>query len=380
MMICADYNATTPLGAGAQKEMEKVIANWGNPSSTHTLGRKASELLASFRNAVASKVSRSPDDLVFTSGGAESNTMALIGSFWAVKEKPFRLLTSGVEHSSVKGTVCFLETLGIQVQRVRVNAMGELDMEDFTAKLKSFRPHLVSLMTANNETGVLFPIPALARLCAEAALPLHTDSVQAFGKVDPTFWNGADMVSISAHKIHGPKGCGALFASKKWPLVSLHYGGSQETKRRGGTENAIGIAGFAGACNELSELSCWDRIRKLRDGFEARLRKELGDVYFQGEKAPRLPNTSSVRIAGVSADALLTALDLDGVAVSAGSACASGSITPSHVLTEMGLSTAEARECMRISWGRPTTDADVDTVAGLVISHTQRIRARRRTM
>ncbi len=380
MNICADFNATTPLGQGAQSEMEKVIANWGNPSSTHALGRKASELLTSFRETVAAKTGRPPEDLVFTSGGAESNTMALIGAFWAFKEKPFRLLTAGVEHSSVKGTVCFLETQGAQVQRVRVEKTGELDMNDFAAKLKSFRPHLVSLMTANNETGVLFPISELAALCKEANLPFHTDAVQAFGKVDPSFWNGADMVSISAHKIHGPKGCGALLASKKWPLVSLHYGGSQETKRRGGTENAIGIAGFAGACKELTDLSCWNSIKTLRDGFEARLRKELGEVFFQGESAKRLPNTSSVRFVGVDSDALLTALDLDGVSISAGSACASGSTTPSHVLTEMGLTTAEARECVRISWGRPTTQADVDTVAGLVISHVQRIRARRRSM
>ncbi len=379
-MICADYNATTPLGRGAQNEMEKILTHWGNPSSTHALGRKASELLASFRNAVASKTGRAAEDIVFTSGGAESNTMALIGSFWANKERPFRILTSGVEHSSVKGTFCFLETQGAKVEKVRVLKTGELDKEDFEAKLKSFHPHLVTFMTANNETGVLFPIPELAKICSQAGIPFHTDSVQAFGKITPSFWNGADMVSISAHKIHGPKGCGALLASIKWPLVSLHYGGSQETKRRGGTENALGIAGFAGACNELPDVTEWNRIKILRDQFEARLKNELGEVWIQGENAPRLPNTSSVRFCAVAADALLTALDLDGVAVSAGSACASGSLTPSHVLTEMGLSTAEARECVRISWGRPSTEAEIDTVASLVISHVKRIRARRQAI
>ncbi len=373
--IYADYNGTTQPSPEAKQWMLKAMESWGNPSSTHRLGQEARGLLDEARTLVAKACERNLKDVVFTSGGSEANTMALWGM--ALSRPGLRILTSPIEHSSIRGTLAGLNRLGGAFDMVKVLPTGELDWIDFLAKLDEFKPHLVSLMTANNETGVLLPIPEVVREARARGIIVHTDAVQALGKVSPAFWNGADLVSVSAHKIQGPKGAGALLIREGLQMDRTHFGGPQETKRRGGTENLVGISGFAGACSALKP-DCAERVGALRDTFERVLSERLEDFSVIGGAAKRTPNTSNLRFPGVSSEVLLSALDLDGLYVSAGSACSAGSLKPSPVLLAMGLSEAHARECVRFSWGSLTTEDEVIKAAGLVASHVSRIRERRR--
>jgi len=374
-MIYADYNATTPLSEGARNWINQAQELWGNPSSSHKVGRKSLELLNKSREAVASLVGVNPNDLVFTSGGSEANTMALLGTAFEIGQG-FRLLTSKVEHSSIRDTLPLIEKLGGIVQYIPINPDGQICLAELEKLLGQFRPHLVSLMTANNETGVVFPIPQILELCEKHSAQLHTDAVQGLGKLDSSFYRGAHLVSISAHKIYGPKGAGALLTRKGIKLVSTHYGGSQEIKRRGGTENVLGIAGFGGAAEEMLSQSTPIDLKAIRDHFEKRLAHGLDGISVQGIKEPRIPNTSNIRFKEIASEVLLGALDLDGICISAGSACSSGSISPSHVLLGMGMSEAEAKECVRFSWGRSSSIETVELVAQKVIAHVTRIRAR----
>jgi cysteine desulfurase len=233
-------------------------------------------------------------------------------------------------------------------------------------------------MAVNNETGAILPLHEISQICRDKKITLHTDAVQAFGKLPSETWNFCDLLSITAHKISGPKGVGALIVRRGTPLVATHYGGAQEIKRRGGTENTLGILGFGGACTEFPKPEDWTRMKELRDYFEKTLLETLPGVTLNGADIPRVTNTSSIRIEGIPSEVLLGALDLEGISVSAGSACSSGSITPSHVLLAMGLSKQEAKECLRFSWGKSTVRSDVDTVLESVVRHVNRIRDRRR--
>lgn len=374
-MIYADYNATTPLSKGAKTWMDKAQELWGNPSSSHRYGRKALELINKSRESVAALVGVSPNDIVFTSGGSEANTMALLGCAFEVGSG-FRLLTSKVEHSSIRDTLPLIEKMGGAIQFIPVDSNGQINLDELKKLLIEFRPHLVSLMAANNETGVIFPIPAILQLCEENSSLLHTDAVQGLGKMDSSFYRGAHLVSISAHKIYGPKGVGALIVRKGTKLVSTHYGGSQEIKRRGGTENVIGIAGFGGAVEEFMSQSETRDLAKVRDHFETLLGQGMDGLSIQGAKEPRIPNTSNIRFQGIASEVLLGALDLDSIFISAGSACSSGSISPSHVLLAMGFPEQAAKECVRFSWGQSSTLNSVEEVAQKVIAHVARIRAR----
>ncbi|MBI4403553.1 MAG: cysteine desulfurase [Deltaproteobacteria bacterium] len=376
-MIYADFNATTPLSPAATTAMKRAIDRWGNPSSAHEIGRHAKELLEQAREAVSQQIGVGPEELVFTSGGSEANSMVLLGSWLGCETPPFRLLTSEVEHSSVRDAADYLKERGANMQFVRLLPTGSIDLDYFEEQLEKFKPHLVSLMTANNETGILFPVRQIWKLCSKCGIVFHTDAVQAFGKVHRSEWNVADFISVSAHKIFGPKGVGALAVRRSQKLASTRFGGSQEKKRRSGTENMLGIAGFAGACSELDGEDNWQRIRCLRDCFEKKLSTQLDGIFFQGAHAARIPNTTNVGFQGIAAEILLTALDLDGVCVSAGSACFSGSSKPSHVLLALGLPPERAKECLRISWGRTTTDEEMDHAADRLISHVNRIRNRR---
>lgn len=377
-MIYADFNATTKPCDASIKAMEAAMRLWGNPSSAHGTGRNSLELMEKARVSVAESLLSDPFEIVFTSGGSEANTNVLMGSYLLEKET-FRLMTSSVEHSSLRDTAKLLESLGVPVEIIPVLPSGEIDLKAFEEKLVSFHPTLVSLMTANNETGVLFPIPEIADKCHALQIKFHTDAVQAYGKISPTFFEKADFVSVSAHKIFGPKGSGALRIRKGEKLISTHYGGAQEVKRRGGTENVIGIAGFGAATLELPDEAALKRLEDLRNLFEAKIKDALTEITIQGEKARRLPNTSNIRFSAVPNEVLLGALDLDGVCVSAGSACSSGSISPSHVLLEMGLSKSEAKESLRFSFGKTTTEDEIHALSTLVINHVNRIRARRKS-
>ena len=354
--------------------MITALDAWGNPSSSHGIGRQARELLENARTQVATACGVSPKEIVFTSGGSESNAQCILGMHFGCED--FRLISSDTEHSSVRDSVAFLEKRGKTVHRVRILPTGALDLDHLRELVRTHRPHLVSLMAANNETGVLLPVGDVITLCKENGAVFHCDCVQAFGKMPPSEWNGADLISISSHKIYGPKGVGAMIVRGDHKLVPLPFGGTQEVKRRGGTQNMVGIIGFGAAAQELTASDNPQALRVLRDRFENSVRSNLDGVEINGGGALRAPNTSNLRFTGVLSDVLLSILDLSGVCVSAGSACSSGSTLPSGVLMAMGLSKEQARESLRFSWGRGTTENDVDTVAGLVVDHVKRIRAR----
>ena len=371
----ADHNATTPISEGVWERIQLSRKLWANPSSIHEPGRKAHEFMEESRSWVAQAVGLSPTQVVFTSGGSEANTLALWGS--ELQNKDFRLLTMGIEHSSLLDTAKHLAKKGSQVAYLATDRDGQIDLEKLEDELDLFHPSLVSLMAANNETGALYPIPEIAKLCEKRGVLFHTDAVQALGKIPAAHFNSANMISISAHKIYGPKGIGALLVGKGLSLHATHFGGSQEIKRRGGAQNTLGIAGFGAACREI-DLGKAESLSRLRDRFEERLLSRLETrIFCRGFS--RLPNTSLIRFPGISADVLLSALDLAGVSASAGSACSSGSISPSHVLLAMGYPREEAKEGLRFSWGTETTEEIVDSVADTLIEIVQRIQERRRS-
>jgi cysteine desulfurase len=277
----------------------------------------------------------------------------------------------------VKDTAEFLRKLGAPVEFIEVDRNGQISLSQLEGKIEQFQPTLVSVMAANNETGVIFPNREISEICQKHKVYFHTDAVQAFGKLPAMEWNSAHLISITAHKVHGPKGVGALIIRKGTALRAIHYGGAQEIKRRGGTENVPGILGFAAACSELMGPEDWKNLKTLRDHFESQLLQALPSISLNGSE-PRIPNTSSFRVEGVPSEVLLGALDLDGISISVGSACSSGSISPSHVLLAMGFTTREAKECIRVSWGKTTTSQDIDKVLESMVRHVHRIRERKK--
>lgn len=324
--------------------MAAALAEPGNPSSVHGHGRHARRLIDAARRALADHLSVDPDRVLFTSGGTEANHLALLGF-------PGPRLVSAIEHPSV------LEADPGAV-RIPVDPTGRLDLAALADLLASSRPGLVSLMLANNETGVIQPVVEAARLAHAAGALLHCDAVQAFGKQPFTLASlGADLLTLSAHKLGGPPGVGALILREGLDPTPLQRGGGQERRRRAGTENLPGIAGFAAA---LEPATDWHRVRILRDRLEAGARAIRPDAIMVGAEADRLPNTTCLLVPGIPAEIQLMALDLAGVAVSSGAACSSGKVGPSHVLAAMGYPPEIARCAIRISLGWATTEADIE--------------------
>ncbi len=339
-----DWNATAPLRPEAAVAIGDALALCGNPSSVHRAGRQARQLVERSRDAVAALVGAPPSGIVFTSGGTEANHLALLGCGRAC------LLVSSVEHSSVLDAAHAAE-------RIPVGPDGIVDLAALAALLAADpTPALVSVMLANNETGIIQPIHDIADLAHAHDALVHCDAVQAAGKIPLSLAEtGADFVTLSAHKIGGPAGIGALVLAPGSELAPLLRGGGQERNRRAGTENLAGIAGFAAAA-AACDLAEYERVRALRDALEAAL-APAADII--GATAPRLPNTSAVAMPGVPAETQIIALDLDGVMVSAGAACSSGKVGPSHVLAAMGVAPDIANATIRVSLGWSTTEADI---------------------
>jgi cysteine desulfurase len=332
-----DHNATSPMRPVALDAMVEALRLVGNPSSVHRPGRAARGRIDKARRRVAELVGALPGEVVFTSGGTEANNMALRGHK--------RVLVSAIEHESVLKAVP-------EAARIPVDGNGVIDLVALERMLRS-EPALVSVMFANNETGVIQPIAEVVRLVRAAGALVHCDAVQAAGKVPVDLHGlGIDYLSLSAHKLGGPTGVGALVVRAGAPFATDRLGGGQESNRRAGTENVAGIAGF-GAAAEASRDGA--DLAVLRDRIEASL---PGKVY--GAVAPRLPNTTCLSMPGVKAETQVMALDLAGVAVSAGSACSSGKVTRSAVLTAMGIEAAEAETAIRISCGWNTVFEDID--------------------
>jgi cysteine desulfurase len=345
-----DWNATAPLRPEAAAAIAEALALGGNPSSVHQRGRAARRLVERSREAVATLVGASPDGVVFTSGGTEANHLALLGSG---RE---RVLVSAVEHSSVLQAVP-------AVERIPVDGDGIVDPAALAAVLaEDPRPALVSVMLANNETGVIQPAAEIGRACRERGVHFHCDAVQAAGKIDVDVGDLAcDTLALSAHKLHAPKGIGALYVRRGLTLAPHVVGGAQERRRRAGTENVPLAAAFGAAAKIAMDASWRPRIGALRDAFESQLRSSF-DVAVNGASAPRVPTTSSVTFRGVDAEGLVIALDLNGIAVSTGSACSSGRVEPSGVLLAMGLSPEDAKSTVRFSMSRFTTEPEIRQV------------------
>ena len=364
-MIYLDHNASTPLAPAAFERMLPLLRGGpGNPSSVHRAGQRARQALDDAREALALGLGCEPKELLFTSGGTEADNLALRGTV----RPGARLVVTSVEHPAVLDTARALARDGTEVVELPVDERGALDWE---AASRAIVPGcaLVSAMWANNETGVVFPLERLGQLCRERGVPLHVDAVQAFGKVAIDLSRlPIDLLSVSAHKLGGPPGVGALFVRRGRALDPMQTGGLQERGRRGGTENVAGIAGFAAAAElalaQLEETNA--HVSRLEARLRERLLATIPDVRVTAEGAPKLPHTLSLCFRGVEGEALLMALDLAGVAASSGSACASGSLEPSHVLAAMDVAPEWSRGALRLSFGPENTVEEIDEVARLL--------------
>jgi cysteine desulfurase len=351
---------------------------YGNASSTHHQGQLARQQLDNSRRTIASSLNAAPTELVFTSGGTEANNLAILGMVRNLPGHPKHIITTAIEHPSVLEPCRQLEREGAEVTYLRTDSSGIIDPEEVRRNLRPTTV-LVSVMHANNEVGTVQPIREIAALVREyrqAGRPiyLHSDGVQAFGKIECDVQDlGVDLYAVSAHKIFAPKGIGGLFVRKGTPLNRLQHGGRHERGRRAGTENVPAIIAFARAAELCRECGTAD-LARLRDEFEAEVLSSLQDAEINGAIHNRLPNTSNLLFRGISAEALLIALDMRGIAVSTGAACSSGSIEPSHVLLAMGRSRAEARSSIRFSFGRYNTIEDARILAGAVIASASHLR------
>jgi cysteine desulfurase len=359
--VYLDWNATTPLRQEARAAMLAAFELVGNPSSVHAEGREARRLVEAARGALASAVGALPRNVVFTSAGTEANALALSPGLRGPAGGPVqRLLVSAVEHASVLAGGRFPPRA---VTRIRVTPSGVVDLDHLRTLLADGPPALVSIMAANNETGALQPVAEAGRIIHEAGGLLHVDAIQVFGKVliDMNAV-GADLATFSAHKIGGPKGVGALVAAEGLAgLEPVLRGGGQELGRRAGTENVAGIAGFGAAVNVAIQALPEDakRMATLRDHLENGLRATAGATVFSTE-VERLPNTTLFTVPGLKAETTVIGFDLEGVAVSSGSACSSGKVQPSHVLSAMGLDPATAQGAVRLSLGWSTEPEDIN--------------------
>ncbi|NSL54855.1 cysteine desulfurase family protein [Uliginosibacterium aquaticum] len=366
-MIYLDNNATTRPLPEVVDAMTAALACWGNPSSKHALGEEAKRLLAGARAQVAALVDAQPVELIFTSGASESNHHALLGALRR-PGAPQRVILSAIEHSGYLKSALQLRQQGVEVVLLDVDGAGRIRPESLQHALHEDAA-LVSVMAANNETGVLQPVETLAELARGRGVPVHVDATQMVGKLPLSFsrWH-VDLVSFSAHKFHGPKGVGALLIRKglSWPVL---LGGQQERARRGGTENLPGIAGFAAAARHAmaSQVAEAARLASLREGLESVLARIPGCV-IHGRAARRLPNTTSLSIAGLSAEKILGELARAGICASSGAACSSGGSDPSHVLLAMGVEPALALGAVRLSLGSDTDAHQLSRLAEVLQS------------
>jgi cysteine desulfurase len=373
--VYLDHNATTPVDPRVLDAMLPFLREqYGNPSSLHWLGQRARAAVEEARASVAALVGAEPSDVVFTASGSESDNTALRGVAARAKEPRRGVVVSAIEHHAVLNTAKALREDGVPVAMVRADASGVVDLDDLAAKVDSTTA-LVSLMLANNETGVVQPVARAARLARERGALVHCDAVQAAGRlpIDVSAL-GVELLTLSAHKICGPKGVGCLVVRRGTPMAPLVRGGAQERNRRAGTENVAGIVGFGAAARLAAEGLEAEaaRLGSLRDRLEARL-LALPGARRNGD-GPRLPNTANVSFAATEAEGLLIALDLEGIAVSTGAACAAGAVEPSHVLRAMGFGPERVQSSLRLSLGRSTTEADVDRAAQAIATVLGRLR------
>ena len=379
--VYLDHNASTPLDPRVLEVMLPLLRGGaGNASSIHWFGQRARAAVDEARGHVAALIGASPSEVVFTGSGTEADNMALRGVAGMAREPRRKIVTTAIEHHAVVNTARALGEDGWPVEVARVGADGLVDLDSLRGRVDG-QTALVAVMLANNETGVVQPVAEVAGLARQRGALVHCDAVQAVGKIPVDVRAlDVDLLALSAHKIYGPQGVGALFVRRGVRLRALLRGGSQERNRRAGTENVAGIAGLGEAARlaraELAAAAA--RMGALRDRLEGRLLAQPG-VVRNGD-GPRVPNTANLSFAGVEAESLLMALDLMGVAVSTGAACAAGAVEPSHVLRGMGLPMERVQGSLRFSLGRSTTEADVDRAVEAVLEAVARQRERARAV
>jgi len=368
-MIYFDNNATTMVDPRVRDAMLPFLAErYGNPSSTHRFGQDSRQAIEEARVRVASLIGCDVREIIFTSGGTESDNAAIVGLLAARAPRKV-IVISAVEHSAVREPAAGLTKLGLEVERIGVRADGTLALDRLEELLarRAAEIALASIMWANNETGVIFDVHAVADLCRKHAVPLHVDGVQAAGKIPVNVHAmGLDLMSASAHKFHGPKGAGALYVRRGVRWQPWVRGGPQERDRRGGTENVAGVVGM-GAAAELAALALADgqtpaRIAALRDRLQAGILEHIPDAHVIGGQTPRVPNTTNIGFAGLEAEAILLLLSERDICASAGAACSSGSLEPSPVLRAMGVNDRIGHGAVRWSLSRFTTESEIDNV------------------
>ena len=372
--VYLDNNATTPLLPAVLEAMEPYFReHFGNASSIHHHGQETRAAVERARESVAALLGCRPTEVVFTSGGTEADNLAIFGLVSAGDH----VITSTIEHHAVLNAAKRLPELGVEVSYLAVDGQGRVDPDQVR---RALRPNtkLVSIMWANNETGVLQPVEEIGKISAEAGVCFHTDAVQAASKIPMAVDAiGCDLLSLSGHKLHAPQGVGALYVRKGTPLRPMLFGGSHERSRRAGTENVPGIVGLGRAAELAREDLEQGRhlvMAGLRDSLERALLERVEDAGVNGGDVARVPNTASIYFDCIEGEALVIALDLKGLAVSTGAACSSGAIEPSHVLTAMGLSRERARASIRFSLGKQNRPEDVEVATQLVPTSVARLR------
>jgi cysteine desulfurase len=366
MRIYFDHNATTPVDPAVAETIARVMTDeYGNASSVHHFGQRAKAVLDDARSAVAALLDAEPSEIVFTSGGTESDNFALRGVAEALEPTGRRhLIASSIEHEAVLVTLRALARRGWRTTLLSVDASGILRPEALAEALTDDTA-IVSVMHANNEIGTIQPVAELARLAHARGALFHTDAVQSIGKIPVNVRGlGVDLLSLSAHKFNGPKGGGALWIKRGARVTAILTGGKHERSRRAGTENVPAIAGLGVAARLAAKKVTTDaaRIGALRNRLEDAILERVPGTVLNGDREPRVPNTTNISFEAVEAESLLIALDLEGVAVSTGSACSSGTLEPSHVLRAMGLPSPRTQNSIRLSLGAGNTDAEVDFV------------------
>lgn len=368
--IYLDYNATTPLAPEVITAMEPFFTEvWGNPSSVHHIGRKARAMLDEFRDRSSIVLGCKPSEVVFTGGGTESNNLAIFGTARLLREKGRHLITSTVEHHAVLHCFDYLEKHeGFEVTRLPVDSTGLVNPDDLSGALRD-DTILVSIMAANNETGTIQFVSDCGKICQDRGILFHTDAVQWFGKEEfqSVSQFNADLVSICAHKFHGPRGAGALYVKSPLQPHPILFGGAHENERRAGTENLANLAGFTCALERFVREPVF--VREQLDPVAARLRvavESIPSATLRGHSSQRLANTVSFTVTGCDSIALMAGLDMEGICASSGSACSAGSIEPSHVMLAMGVSPQESNALVRFSLGRDTTIEEIEKVIELL--------------
>ncbi len=377
--IYFDYNATTPIDPAVRAAMIPFLGEiWGNPSSVHHVGQKSRAILDDARDRVAAIFQSKPSEIIFTSGGTESNNLAIFGAARLRRDAGRHLITSQIEHHAVLHSFQYLQKKeGFDVTYLPVNAEGLVSPDNVAAALRR-DTILVSVMAANNETGSLQPVAAIGDLCRSRGVLFHTDAVQWFGKepFDSVHQFNADLVSICAHKFHGPKGAGALYVRSPLLPDPILFGGGHENERRAGTENLSAIIGFAEALVRFVPTPVFSAVtlRPLAAQLASTL-ETIDGVTLRGSRQQRLSNTVAVTVRGADSIALLAGLDLEGICASSGSACSAGSLEPSHVMRAMGVENNLANSLVRFSLGRDSTPAEVTAVESIFPDILRRVRS-----